>query len=76
VKLLDISKDGRVLGIKSTDYPFRRYYFAYVTEKTPDTKAFLEFVLSDRGQKALLPSGLYPLPDSALIKAREELARQ
>ncbi len=75
VKLLQIKKDGRTFAVNAPDYPFRRYYYVYATDISAESRAFLEFALSDRGQKALQPLGLFPLPADALRKAREEIMR-
>lgn len=77
VKILRLTSDGKALAPEDAGYPLRRYYYIYVTSPSNETKAFLKFVLSDDGQKALKPLGLVPLEAHARTDAllRLETAR-
>jgi phosphate transport system substrate-binding protein len=69
IKILKVKKDAGTAGIAPdlktvTDgtYPLARPLFFYVRNKpSGDIKAFVDFVLSDEGQKIVDKVGYYPI---------------
>lgn len=69
VKTLKVVFEGNALLPDSPGYPLRRYYYAYISKPSEETKAFLRFVLSPDGQKSLKPLGLAALEEHARNEA-------
>lgn len=69
VKILPIRKDKdspaylpTEENIKKAVYPISRYLYMYTCEyEDPDVKAFIDWVLSDEGQKVILEVGYFPV---------------
>ncbi len=69
VKDCKVKKDSKSKGIlpsaetiKNKTYPISRYLFMYLKQKpTGDTKKFIDWILSDEGQKVIIEVGYYPL---------------
>jgi len=65
VKTLKVIFEGAARLPDAPGYPLRRYYYAYITKPSEETRAFLRFILSPEGQKSLKPLGLAALEEHA-----------
>jgi len=55
------------ISVQNGKYPFVRYYYIYIrTDRalSDKTEKFIQYILSERGQSALIPHGLYPVSDA------------
>ena len=85
VRPLDITSGGKVLSFSEEaagagTYPFSRYFYVYLPPPgspavTGEVLDFLTVALGERGQRALRPLGLYPVPPVERARNAKLLAR-